>query len=80
MRYHSLVVSPTALPPELEVIAWSADRPRGTEIMALQHRLYPIYGVQFHPESVGTAMGKRLLSNFLSLAGVLSGSSSDAVV
>jgi len=80
MRYHSLVVSPTALPPELEVIAWSADRPRGTEIMALRHRLYPIYGVQFHPESVGTAMGKRLLSNFLSLAGVLSGSSSDAVV
>jgi len=80
MRYHSLVVSPTALPPELEVIAWSADRPRGTEIMALRHRLYPIYGVQFHPESVGTAVGKRLLSNFLSLAGVLSGSSSDAVV
>jgi glutamine amidotransferase of anthranilate synthase or aminodeoxychorismate synthase len=80
MRYHSLVVSPTALPPELEVIAWSADRPHGTEIMALRHRLYPIYGVQFHPESVGTAMGKRLLSNFLSLAGVLSGSSSDAVV
>jgi anthranilate synthase/aminodeoxychorismate synthase-like glutamine amidotransferase len=80
MRYHSLVVSPTALPPELEIIAWSADRPRGTEIMALRHRLYPIYGVQFHPESVGTAMGKRLLSNFLSLAGVLSGSSSDAVV
>ena len=80
MRYHSLVVLPTALPPELEVIAWSADRPRGTEIMALRHRLYPIYGVQFHPESVGTAMGKRLLSNFLSLAGVLSGSSSDAVV
>jgi len=80
MRYHSLVVSPTALPAELEVVAWSADRPRATEIMALRHRLYPIYGVQFHPESVGTAVGKRLLSNFLSLAGVLSGSSSDVVV
>jgi anthranilate synthase component 2 len=80
MRYHSLVVSPTGLPPELEVIAWSADRPAGSEIMALRHRLYPIYGVQFHPESVGTAVGKRLLSNFLSLAGVLSGSPSDATV
>jgi anthranilate synthase/aminodeoxychorismate synthase-like glutamine amidotransferase len=80
MRYHSLVVSPAGLPPELEVIAWSADRPAGSEIMALRHRLYPIFGVQFHPESVGTAVGKRLLSNFLSLAGVLSGSPSDAVV
>jgi anthranilate synthase/aminodeoxychorismate synthase-like glutamine amidotransferase len=80
MRYHSLVVAPAGLPPELEVIAWSADRPAGSEIMALRHRLHPIFGVQFHPESVGTAVGKRLLSNFLSLAGVLSGSSSDAVV
>jgi anthranilate synthase/aminodeoxychorismate synthase-like glutamine amidotransferase len=77
MRYHSLVVSPAGLPPELEVIAWSADRPAGTEIMALRHRLYPIFGVQFHPESVGTAVGKRLLTNFLSLAGVRSTSSSE---
>ena len=80
MRYHSLVVSPSGLPAELEVIAWSADRPDGSEIMALRHRLYPIYGVQFHPESVGTAVGKRLLLNFLSLAGVLSGLPSDATV
>jgi anthranilate synthase component 2 len=68
MRYHSLVVSPTGLPAELEVTAWSADRPPGTEIMALCHRTMPVYGVQFHPESVGTAEGRRLLENFLTLA------------
>jgi anthranilate synthase/aminodeoxychorismate synthase-like glutamine amidotransferase len=68
MRYHSLVVSPLNLPPELEVTAWSADRPAGTEIMALCHRAVPVYGVQFHPESVGTEHGKRILANFLALA------------
>jgi anthranilate synthase/aminodeoxychorismate synthase-like glutamine amidotransferase len=68
MRYHSLVVSPTGLPPELEITAWSADRPAGSEIMALCHRTLPIYGVQFHPESVGTGHGKRILTNFLALA------------
>lgn len=68
MRYHSLVVSPTGLPPELEVTAWSADRPAGSEIMALCHRTLPVYGVQFHPESVGTGHGKRILTNFLTLA------------
>ena len=70
MRYHSLVVSPEQLPPELEIVAWSSDRPRGQEIMALVHRALPIYGVQFHPESVATLHGKRLLANFLSLAGI----------
>ena len=65
MRYHSLVVSPANLPGELEVTAWSADRPAGQEIMGLCHRSLPVYGVQFHPESVGTAHGKRILSNFL---------------
>lgn len=69
MRYHSLVVSPDRLPPELEVTAWSNDRPAGEEIMALCHRHFPVYGVQFHPESVATVSGKRLLANFLSLAG-----------
>jgi anthranilate synthase/aminodeoxychorismate synthase-like glutamine amidotransferase len=68
MRYHSLVVSPEELPRELEVTAWSADRAPGQEIMALCHRTHPLYGVQFHPESVATNQGKRLLSNFLSLA------------
>ena len=67
MRYHSLVVSPEGLPPELEVTAWSDDRAAGAEIMALCHRELPVYGVQFHPESVGTAPGKRLLANFLAL-------------
>ena len=70
MRYHSLVVSPERVPHELEIVAWSSDRPRGEEIMALAHRSLPVYGVQFHPESVATLQGKRLLSNFLSLAGI----------
>jgi anthranilate synthase/aminodeoxychorismate synthase-like glutamine amidotransferase len=70
MRYHSLVVSPEGLPPELEVTAWSEDRPPRSEIMALCHRSLPVFGVQFHPESVGTQAGKRLLFNFLTLAGL----------
>ena len=70
MRYHSLVVSPERLPAELEIVAWSTDRPRGQEIMALCHRTLPVYGVQFHPESVATLQGKRLLANFLVLAGI----------
>jgi anthranilate synthase/aminodeoxychorismate synthase-like glutamine amidotransferase len=70
MRYHSLVVSPEGLPPELEVTGWSADRPPGEEIMALRHRQYPIFGVQFHPESIATVQGKTILANFLELASV----------
>jgi anthranilate synthase/aminodeoxychorismate synthase-like glutamine amidotransferase len=70
MRYHSLVVSPERLPAELETVAWSSDRPRGQEIMALCHRSLPVYGVQFHPESVATLRGKQLLANFLSLSGI----------
>jgi anthranilate synthase/aminodeoxychorismate synthase-like glutamine amidotransferase len=70
MRYHSLVVSPQGLPAELEVTAWSSDRPPGEEIMALCHRTLPVFGVQFHPESVATQQGKQLLANFLSLAGI----------
>ncbi|MEA2723294.1 MAG: anthranilate synthase component [Gemmatimonadales bacterium] len=70
MRYHSLVVAPGQLPAELEIVAWSSDREPQQEIMALGHRTLPIYGVQFHPESVATLHGKRLLANFLSLAGI----------
>jgi len=70
MRYHSLVVEPESLPSDLVVTAWSGDRPKGSEIMALKHRSLPVYGVQFHPESIGTEHGKRLVENFLSLAGV----------
>jgi len=70
MRYHSLVVEPQSLPKELQITAWSADRPRGAEIMAMRHRTHPIFGVQFHPESIGTEHGKRLLQNFLVAAKV----------
>ena len=70
MRYHSLVVSPDQLPAQLEIVAWSSDREPQQEIMALCHRSLPVYGVQFHPESVATLHGKRLLANFLSLAGI----------
>src|ERR1700739_2391381 len=62
-RYHSLIVSERNLPEELEVSARTAD---GT-IMGLRHRQYPVEGVQFHPESVLTADGKRLIQNFLEL-------------
>jgi anthranilate synthase/aminodeoxychorismate synthase-like glutamine amidotransferase len=68
MRYHSLVVEPTSLPKDLVITAWSADRPKDAEIMAMKHRNHPIYGVQFHPESIGTEHGKRLLENFLGVA------------
>jgi anthranilate synthase component 2 len=68
MRYHSLVVSSEGLPTELEITGWSDDRQEGTEIMGLSHRSLPVHGVQFHPESVGTRPGKRILANFLALA------------
>ena len=67
MRYHSLVVEPSALPPSLEVVAVAADDP--TEIHALRHREHPVWGVQFHPESILTSGGKQMLRNFLSMAG-----------
>ncbi|GAA2083554.1 aminodeoxychorismate/anthranilate synthase component II [Aeromicrobium halocynthiae] len=60
-RYHSLVVDPATLPAELEVTGWSEDG----VVMALQHREHPTYGVQFHPESVLTEVGRRLVANFL---------------
>src|SRR5437899_5591905 len=68
MRYHSLVVEPASLPKDLVITAWSADRPKDAEIMAMKHRRHPIYGVQFHPESIGTEHGTRLLENFLGVA------------
>jgi anthranilate synthase component II len=68
MRYHSLIVAAHGLPRDLVVTAWSADRPRGEEIMAMKHRRHSVYGVQFHPESVGTEFGKLLLGNFLRVA------------
>ena len=61
MRYHSLLVANGSLPGTLEVSARTAE----DEIMGLRHRDYPIEGVQFHPESIGTPEGKSLLKNFL---------------
>jgi anthranilate synthase/aminodeoxychorismate synthase-like glutamine amidotransferase len=66
MRYHSLVVEPQSLPPELAVTARAADDP--SEIHALRHRTHPVWGVQFHPESILTEGGRRILANFLALA------------
>ncbi|HEV8365616.1 MAG TPA: aminodeoxychorismate/anthranilate synthase component II [Gemmatimonadaceae bacterium] len=66
MRYHSLVVDPGTLPNELEVTATAQDNP--TEIHAVRHREHPVWGVQFHPESVLTPQGMDLLRNFLTLA------------
>jgi len=60
-RYHSLVVLKDTVTPELEVTAWSEDG----EIMGLRHRRHPVEGVQFHPESILTVEGKKLLANFL---------------
>ena len=68
MRYHSLGVAAEDFPAELEMTAWSMDRPRGQEVMALRHRTHPQFGVQFHPESIATEAGRELLSNFLQLA------------
>ena len=66
MRYHSLVVQPTTLPAVLEVTARATDSE--DEIHALRHREHPVWGVQFHPESILTVGGKQLLTNFLGLA------------
>ena len=63
-RYHSLIVQPEGLPDELEVSARTAD---GETIMALRHRTLPIEGVQFHPESVLTTHGRRMIENFLKM-------------
>jgi anthranilate synthase/aminodeoxychorismate synthase-like glutamine amidotransferase len=62
-RYHSLIVDRESLSPELEVLAESDEG----EIMALKHSRYPVYGVQFHPESILTEAGRELIKNFLEL-------------
>lgn len=63
MRYHSLVVNADSLPKELEIVARSIE---DGEIMALKHKHYPLYGLQFHPESIGTLSGKQMIQNFIS--------------
>ena len=64
-RYHSLIAEPGSLPPELEVTARTAEG----EIMGVRHRAFVVEGVQFHPESVLTPAGPRLMQNFLRMAG-----------
>ena len=62
-RYHSLIVERETLPDCLEITAWTAEG----EIMGIQHKEHPVHGVQFHPESILTVEGKKLLQNFLDL-------------
>ena len=66
MRYHSLVVERDTMPESLEILAVSTDDP--SEVHAVRHRTHPVWGVQFHPESILTPHGKQLLRNFLELA------------
>jgi len=60
-RYHSLLVDKNSFPKDLEIIAWTKDN----EVMGLRHRKYPVWGVQFHPESILTVYGKDILKNFI---------------
>ena len=62
-RYHSLIVSAEEIPDNIKVTAWSIEG----EIMALQHKKFPVWGVQFHPESILTPSGKQIIENFLSM-------------
>lgn len=62
-RYHSLIVERKSLPEVLQITAWTKER----EIMGLKHKTYPVWGVQFHPESILTSCGKKILANFLKL-------------
>ena len=64
-RYHSLIVEEKDFPAALEVSAWTREKDGSRTIMGLRHRKYPVEGVQFHPESVLTDAGKRLVENFL---------------
>ncbi|MCL2266070.1 MAG: aminodeoxychorismate/anthranilate synthase component II [Treponema sp.] len=63
-RYHSLAGIKSTLPDALKIIAWTEDT-HGEEIMAVSHKKYPVYGVQFHPESILTQYGKTIIENFL---------------
>ncbi len=74
-RYHSLVAPETELPAELRVTAWTEE---GT-VMALEHERHPVYGVQFHPESILTEHGYAILANFLKAAGQARGPCSNAL-
>jgi anthranilate synthase component 2 len=64
-RYHSLVVDRASLPAALEVLAWTAEEGWTDEIQAVRHREHPVWGVQFHPESIASEAGRDLMRNFL---------------
>ena len=66
-RYHSLIVPRESVPDCLEITAWVQDEGQPFEVMGLQHRQFPVHGVQFHPESFLTEEGYSLLGNFLKL-------------
>lgn len=68
MRYHSLVIEPSTLHKDLEVIATAKD---DGEIMAIQHKHYPVFGLQFHPESIGTEAGAKIMEVFLEHVGAV---------
>ncbi|MFO7895140.1 MAG: aminodeoxychorismate/anthranilate synthase component II [Longimicrobiales bacterium] len=67
-RYHSLVLEPERLPESLELIAWTGEAGWEDEIQAVRHTEHPVWGVQFHPESVASEHGARLLRNFMEVA------------
>ncbi|MCH2209733.1 MAG: aminodeoxychorismate/anthranilate synthase component II [Fuerstiella sp.] len=66
-RYHSLIVPKESIPDCLEITAWVSEEGHDYEVMGLQHREYPVHGVQFHPESFLTGFGHDLLRNFLAV-------------
>jgi len=68
MRYHSLVISEESVSDDLEVLAWCNDDNQKM-IMAVKHKTYPVVGIQFHPESIFTEQGNKLLDNFFTLYG-----------
>ena len=68
MRYHSLVISEKSVSDDLEILAWCEDDDKKT-IMAVKHKTYPVVGIQFHPESIFTEQGNKLLDNFFTLFG-----------
>ncbi len=68
-RYHSLIVEEKTLPAELEVSAWTTEKDGSRTIMGLRHKKLAVEGVQFHPESVLTDAGKKLIQNFMAIDG-----------
>ncbi len=62
-RYHSLIVDPATLKEPLMTVAWTEDK----EIMGMRHKHFPVWGVQFHPESILTDNGKKILENFIAI-------------